>query len=150
MGEVRGTKINVLVDTNVWLDILADREPFYFDSKGAVMICVDENIDISVVATSLKDIFFLIDKAYDHEKAYAAIELILEIANVSSVDEIVCKNALKFERLDYEDGIAAAAAIMDKVDLILTRDTRAFERLDIPKLTPKDFIISRGYDGVSL
>lgn len=140
--------MRVLADTNVWLDVLTDREPFCFNSKGAIMVCINENIDISVVGTSLKDIFFLVDKAYGHEKAYAAVESILEIADVASVDGIVCKNALELERPDYEDGLIAAAALADKVDLILTRDTNAFKEFDIPKLTPQDFIETQGYEEI--
>ncbi len=140
--------MRALVDTNVWLDIIANREPFSFDSKGAVMICINEYIDISVVGTSLKDIFFLMDKAYGHAQAYEAVESILDIADVASVDGLVCKDALELERPDYEDGIIAAAALADKVDWIITRDTNAFKELGIPKLTPKGFIEAQGYDEI--
>lgn len=140
--------MKVLVDTNVWLDILTDREPFCRDSKVAVGICINEGIDLSVVGTSLKDVFFLIDRACGHDRAYEAIELILDIADVALVDKFICKDALDRERPDYEDGIIASAALADKVDVILTRDEKAFIDLGILRFAPTDFIKAKGYEPI--
>lgn len=48
--------MKVLVDTNVWLDLILHRAPFEEDSKGCLMACVEESVDLCVAATSLKDI----------------------------------------------------------------------------------------------
>lgn len=142
--------MRALVDTNVWLDILSGREPFYFHSKGAVMVCISEDVDISVVSTSLKDVFFLMERIYDSSQAYEAVESILEIADVASVDGLVCRDALKRERPDYEDGIIAAAAIADHVDCIITRDENAFVDLGMPKYRPAEFIEYMHYEEINL
>ncbi len=103
--------MKVLVDTNVWLDLILHRTPFEEDSKGCLMACVEESVDLCVAATSLKDIFYIASKCLDTSRAYEAVRLVLEISNAASVDDLVCrKKALELEKPDYEDGIIAAAA----------------------------------------
>lgn len=137
--------MKVLVDTNVWLDLLIYREAHFAFSKGAIMACIEDNLPLFTAATSLKDIFYLIDRSLGNKEAYAAIEAILEISNIATIDELVCREALQHERPDYEDGIIAAAALTEKASCILTRDTKAFCNLDIPSQTPKEFLEAQGY-----
>ena len=49
----------VMVDTNVWVDIVLNRPDFVEESKGALMACLEDGDKILVAATSLKDIFYL-------------------------------------------------------------------------------------------
>lgn len=137
--------MKVFVDTNVWLDLLIDREPHFVFSKGAIMACIEDDFPLFTAATSLKDIFYLIDRTLGNEEAYAAIESILEISNIATIDEIVCHKALDLERPDFKDGLIAAAALTEKADCILTRGTRAFCNLSIPSHTPEAFLKAQGY-----
>lgn len=54
--------MKVLFDTNVWLDIILSREGFWEASCAALHDCIDEDDDLCVVATSLKDVFFLVER----------------------------------------------------------------------------------------
>lgn len=138
--------MKVLVDTNVWLDLILHRPPFEEDSKGCLMACVEESVDLCVAATSLKDIFYITSKCLDTDKAYEAIRLVLEISNAASVDDLVCRKALELEKPDYEDGIIAATATADKVDAIVSRDVDAFSTLSVSRFTPTEFLEHLGYE----
>lgn len=138
--------MKVLVDTNVWLDLILHRAPFEEASKGCLMACVEESTDLRVAATSLKDIFYITSKCLDTDKAYEAIRLVLEISTAASIDDLVCRNALEMEKPDYEDGIIAAAAIADKIDAIVSRDSDAFSTLPVPRFTPQELIEHLGYE----
>lgn len=142
--------MKILVDTNVWLDLILHRAPFEEDSKGCLMACVEESVDLCVAATSLKDVFYIASRCLDADEAYRAIRLILEIATATSVDDLVCRNALELEKPDYEDGIIAAAAIADKVDAIVSRDINAFSALSVPRFTPTELIEHIGYERWSI
>lgn len=50
--------MKVLFDTNVWLDIILSREGFWEASCAALYDCIDEDDDLCVVATSLKESSF--------------------------------------------------------------------------------------------
>lgn len=137
--------MSVLIDTNIWLDVVLERKNFALHSRGAIGVCIMENIDIQVPGTSLKDVFYIVAKIKGTEQAYSAIKTILEFARVAPIDEAVCRQALEFEEPDYEDGIIAAAALLNKVDGIITRDVDAFNDLSVKKFRPEEFISAQGY-----
>lgn len=142
--------MRALVDTNVWLDVVAERQPFYDLSKASILACINDEVKIDVVATSIKDIFYLVSRNFDSGSAYEAVDLVLSIANVASVDRLICSQALDLERPDYEDGIIAAVAYTENVDCIISRDAKAFESSSIPKYTPKEFLKVQGYKEIEL
>ena len=141
--------MRALVDTNVWLDVITGRESFCETSKAAILACINDEVEVEVVATSLKDIFYLISRYADAQKAYTSVESILSIASVASVDGLVCSQALELERPDYEDGLIAAAAMTERVDCIISRDAKAFESIAIPKYDPVEFLRSQGYEKIA-
>ena len=140
----------VLVDTNVWVDVVLNRPQFVEASKGAIMACLEDDDEMLVAATSLKDVFYFASKSAGADSGYRAVELILDIATPAQIDAIVCKNALALEKPDYEDGIVAACALAEEVDVIITRDERAFNDLGIAKRSPREFLEARGFSPIDL
>ena len=82
---------SVLVDTNVWIDVVLNRPQFTARSKGALMACAEEGVNMLVAATSLKDVFYFAEKSAGPAAAYAALDLLFELADVVAVDSLVCK-----------------------------------------------------------
>lgn len=142
--------MKVLFDTNVWLDIILSREGFWEASLTALYDCIDEDDDLCVIATSLKDVFFLVERLKDANVAYESVERMLELARPIAVDEAVCRCALPLERPDYEDGLIAAAAEIEQIECIVTRDDDAFRDLGIHCVSPLEFIKERGTEVVAL
>lgn len=140
----------VLVDTNVWVDIVLKRPQFFDDSFGAVLACAEEGARMLVAATSVKDIFYWAAKSAGADAGYAALDMLFQSADVAAVDGPVCKQALGLEKPDYEDGMIAACALADSVDLILTRDADAFLSLGVPKRSPHDYLEELGYEPIDL
>ena len=140
----------VMIDTNVWVDVILSRPGFVEESKGALMVCLEEGDEVLVAATSLKDIFFFAERSAGADAAYRAVELVLDIATPAQVDALVCRNALVLERPDYEDGIVAACMSAEGADAIVTRDAESFSKLEVPKYSPSEFIAARGFESISL
>ena len=140
----------VIVDTNVWVDIVLNRPQFVEESKGAIMACIEEDAEMLIAATSLKDVFYFASKSAGTEAGYRAIELILDIATPAQVDGVVCRNALPLECPDYEDGIVAACALAENADAIITRDEDAFDDLGIPKHSPAEYLAACGFEQANL
>lgn len=142
--------MKALVDTNVWLDVILHRQPFDTYSKAFLMACLEDDVEMMIAATSLKDIFYITEKVLDAEAAYGAVESILELASVSAIDELVCNEALSLEKPNYEDGIIAAAAAADGVNFIVTRDESAFIAAKTIHLTPREYLAQAGYEELDL
>lgn len=142
--------MTVLVDTNVWLDVITEREPFHSLSLGTLMACINDDVEMKIAATSIKDIFYITARYMGTDKAYEAIDMILTIASIASVDSLVCTHALELERPDLEDGIIAAVALAEQVDRIISRDTEAFNTIPITKNSPEEFLDAQGYADAEL
>ena len=140
----------VMVDTNVWVDIVLNRPQFVLESKGAVMACLEEGDEILIAATSLKDVFYFAEKSAGADAGYRAVELIMDIATLAQVDGVVCRNAISLERPDYEDGIVAACLLAEGADAVITRDEAAFRALEVAKYTPGGFLADHGYEPMVL
>lgn len=140
--------MKALIDTNIWLDITLNREPFAAMSQLAVMVCIEEGVDSLIAATSVKDVFYVVSKVKTTDEAYEAIETILDIAEVSPIDGLVCRKALNLERPDYEDGIIAACGSVDGIDCIITRDANAFREVPFLKCSPEEFVKAQGYEEI--
>lgn len=140
----------VMIDTNVWVDVVLNRPQFVGESKGAIMACLEEGDDLLVAATSLKDVYCFAVKSAGSEAGYKAVQLILEIAQAAQVDGVVCRNALALERPDYEDGIVAACLLAEGADAIVTRDEKSFDGLGVAKYSPHELLAARGYEAVGL
>ena len=140
----------VMVDTNVWVDVILSRPDFVEESKGALMVCLEEGDEVLVAATSLKDIFYFAERSAGTDAAYRAVGLVLDVATPAQVDALVCRNALALERPDYEDGIVAACMSAERADAIVTRDADSFNKLEVPKYSPGEFIAAHGFEPISL
>lgn len=139
---------SVLVDTNVWVDIVLKRPEFFEESFGSVMACIDRGVRVLVVGTSVKDVFYWAEKSAGSDAGYRALHMLFDIAEVATVDDPVCKRALSLEKPDYEDGIVAACALIEHADAIVTRDKAAFKDVGVPKYAPSELIEHLGYEPI--
>lgn len=140
--------MKALIDTNIWLDFILQREQFSEDARVALMVCINEDIEIYTASNTLTDIFYIAKKTIGTKNAYNSLVKIFEIAEIAAVDSLICRAALNLERPDYEDGIIAAVAQIEKVDYIITRDLKAFKNIDISCYSPKEFVTHLGYEEI--
>lgn len=133
--------MNVLIDTNVILDVLAKRSPFYENAEKIFFLVAEEKITASITANSVTDIYYLIRK---HLKSLEEAKLVLlklftlfQIIDVTGED---CEKALELDISDYEDALLVTCAQRSKVEYIITRNIKDFVNSPIPSISPGDFI----------
>ena len=52
--------MRILIDTNVILDILQKREPFFADSYRALRKAIESDVECLISATAATDIFYML------------------------------------------------------------------------------------------
>lgn len=132
--------MNVLVDTNVWLDIFLARQPFVSTSARAVSLLDTPEHGIFTGAPTVTTIFYLVDRSLDRSTARDKIRTLLDRCRVAAVDGDVLRSALEDDFDDYEDAVLHSSAHAAHLDAILTRDTSDFERASLPVYTPEEFV----------
>lgn len=133
--------MRIMIDTNVVLDILLKREPFFEASYGALKQAMVNDSECLVSAAAVTDIFYLLHKElHDTGKAKEGLERLLRLILVADVLALDIRTAISDSMSDFEDAVVHAVAARNKADYILTRNPRDFEGSTVPAITPQDFL----------
>lgn len=133
--------MKIMVDTNIIIDVLLEREPFSEDSCRLLFLCENHTVDGFVSASSITDIFYLVRKhTHSTELAYKAVGKVLEIVKVCSVTNNDVLTAFQKKAKDFEDCLMAVCAKSINCDYVVTRNGKDFEGFDIPTIAPTDFL----------
>jgi len=128
----------VLIDTNVVLDVLLDREPFVEDAAAIWQAVEDQTIQGYVAATTLTNIYYIAHKLKGAAIARLAVSEILTVMRVCAVDDATLRAALALPLTDYEDAVQVACALAADVDAIVTRDADGFIPSPVQVIAPAD------------
>jgi predicted nucleic acid-binding protein len=128
--------MNVLLDTNVVLDVLLNREPWVNDSAAAWRASDEGRIVGHITATSLTDIFYISKRLTNIEKARNAIRTCLDAFEVCAVGRDALERAESMSGDDFEDNLQIACAVIANLDAIVTRNREDFEAAPILLLSP--------------
>jgi predicted nucleic acid-binding protein len=118
--------MHVLLDTNVILDVLLDREPWVASAKEVWLRVEAGEIQASLGATTLTNVFYIVRKAKGIAVARTAVGDLLKTFSVCTVDGPALKSALGKPMNDYEDALQDAAAELTGIATIVTRNKLDF------------------------
>jgi predicted nucleic acid-binding protein len=130
----------VLVDTNVVLDVLLDRQP-HVEASAAVWSAIEMGQAKGFLAAhAVTTIHYLVRKEHGSVKTGRTIASILRVFGVAAVDRTVLEHALQRSLGDFEDSVTSAAAQAAGCDLIVTRDPKGFRGSLVRPVTPEAVI----------
>ncbi|MFC5625359.1 type II toxin-antitoxin system VapC family toxin [Algoriphagus winogradskyi] len=133
----------IFLDSNVALDLVANREPFVEDSLPFLTLVADGEAQLFISEVSLG---LLIYMSFDRYKLVDAKEKLLQFngfCKVISGGEQAFLRAMNSDFKDKEDALQYFTAIENKMDFLITRDLKDFKTANqIPVLTPKQFFSS--------
>ena len=133
--------MKLLIDTNVILDILLKREPFFEDSYQAIRTAINNNDECYISVTAATDIFYILRKALQSaEQAKEYLGSLARLAEFTDVLAVDALDALSSEVADYEDAVVEAVTDRIGADYILTRNIKDYLNAKIPAVTPKELL----------
>ncbi len=134
--------MNLFLDTNVLIDLIDKREPFYNDI--AIIASLAENKKFKLAASSLSFVntLYVISRNIEEKLVLEALKKFRIICDVSTIDEIVIDKSLISNFNDFEDAVQYFSALHHKSDIILTRNKKDFKSSEIPVMTPTEFLAS--------
>jgi len=133
--------MNVLVDTNVILDVLLKREPHFAASYEILNLAVQDKFQVMITASCVTDIYYLLRKSgMDDSTSRNALNQLFVFAKLVDVraDDIHC--ALSSPVTDFEDAVIVEVARRNSCHSIITRNTKDFVESDISAIEPVNFI----------
>lgn len=136
----------ILIDTNVLLDYLLTREPFYENAKKVVLMCVEGKIKGCIAAHSISNMFFILRKDYNVGERRELLLNLCSIFDIEGIDKDKLLAGLQNENFtDFEDCLQMECAKVYGAEYIVTRNVDDFEMSEINAILPMDFLeLERG------
>lgn len=132
----------IFIDTDIFLDTILDRKPHNEFSNKLINLCEKNEINGNTSSLVMANIYYIINKIANHQKAIHAISKIRSVVTVLSFTDKEIGKSINAEFSDFEDGVQYFIAINNKIDFIITRNTKDFQKANISILTPKEFLLT--------
>ena len=132
---------NVFIDTNIVIDLLSKREPFYDESAGLFSLADRKIIELSVSSLTIANTAYLLLRQTKPENAKAILRKLRLIVKVLPLDDKIIGLALNDDSFsDFEDGLQYFTATEHNCDLIITRNLKDFKASKLPVMTARQFL----------
>lgn len=133
--------MKLMIDTNVIIDVLQKREPFFTDSYKAIYKALKEKNECLVSASAVTDIFYILRKSFHSTmKARICIENLSRICSFADILSSDIYSAIMSDIEDFEDGVVDAAAHRIGASYIITRNDKDFQKAKTRAVTPTEFL----------
>lgn len=134
-------KLRLFIDTNIIIDLLADRKPF---SNSAYVLFREAKLKRWKLFTSSNSIittFYILDQQLNSKDAKMAIETILNRLDIQDLTKKDLILAIKSKTEDLEDATQIECANkLGRINYIVTRDKKGFKNSVIDTLNPDELI----------
>jgi predicted nucleic acid-binding protein len=136
--------MRVFIDTNVIIDLLAKREPFYIESQKIFSLSDTNQIELIISSLSIVNTYYILNdvmKMKDARLIIGKFKVLVQSSDLSDKIIELALNDAKFK--DFEDGVQYYSALESQCQLIVTRNLKDFKNSKIPVLNPREFIARR-------
>lgn len=133
--------MRILVDTNILLDYVTEREPYGVSARRIIIACKEGRADGCIAAHSISNMFFILRKAFSVKERRELLQNLCTLFEVEGIDKAKIQSALLNEDFsDFEDCLQMECAISFHADYIVTRNPKDFEKSRIACISPEDFL----------
>jgi predicted nucleic acid-binding protein len=131
----------LFVDTNIVIDVLSRREPFYEEAAELFSLADKKQIELSISSLTIANTGYALLRQMNSNKAKSVLRKLRLILNVLPLDDKIIGLALNDDTFsDFEDGLQYFTAIENEQELIVTRNLKDYKKSKLPAMTAKQFI----------
>ncbi|MCG6142721.1 type II toxin-antitoxin system VapC family toxin [Leptospira mtsangambouensis] len=131
---------NVYLDSDIIIDYLYAREPFFQESVQLISLIENKQIKSSISSLIVWNIFYILAKYTNEKTARDLIKEFITIIEIIPIDEKIINQGLNSSIKDFEDSIQYFAAKSKKIKYIITRNKKDYPDGEIKPLSPKEFL----------
>ncbi len=135
-------KEKLFLDTNVVIDLLGEREPFYESAAKIATLADKGKVQIYISALTYSTAYYLLARFEDKEIVKEKIRKFKVIVETSDLTDRIIDKGLASKFTDFEDSLQYYCAIKMDCNIIITRNGKDFKESDISVLTPDEYLIS--------
>ena len=130
----------VLVDTNVLIDFLTTREPFYKASTEVITKFASGEIEGYIAIHSIPNLWYILRKASEEMRRKWLLDIceFLQVGGISHEDVVKAIGMKDFK--DFEDCLQDRCAESIGADYIITRNAKDFDDSTVQAVSPEEFL----------
>lgn len=132
----------VFLDTDIMLDLLGEREPFYNSIAQIATLADQKKLQLVVSPISFATVNYLLSKYDGVSMAKEKLRKFKVLCEVSKIDETIVEKGLNSNFEDFEDSLQYFCAVDSESEIILTRNPKDYKNSLIPVMSAEEFIKS--------
>lgn len=132
----------LFIDTNIMLDLLAEREPFYLPAAKLATLADQKQITMVVSPISFATVNYLLSKFENSATSKEKLRKFKILCEVCSIDEDIVEKALNSAFKDFEDSLQYFSALAADCAILITRNGKDFQESMIPVMTADGYLAS--------
>lgn len=132
--------MNALIDTNVIVDVLTRRDPYFANSSLVLDRAERGDFVAWVCATTVTTVFYLARRSLGAVTAVERLRDLTAICTIAPVNQSVVDSALHDRFSDFEDAVLHHSAVLAGADCIVTRNEADFRESSLLIYSPAQFL----------
>jgi predicted nucleic acid-binding protein len=130
----------LLVDTNIVLDLLAERKEFLIEAQELFTLSDKKEVKLYVSSLTFANTFYILSQRMKLSNARKILRKFKVLVEVLPMDDKIIDLSLESDFKDFEDAIQYHTAIENDIKIIITRNLKDFKTSKIPVLTAKSYL----------
>lgn len=132
----------LFLDTNVMLDLLGERKPFYYSVAQMASLADHGKIQLTASSLSYATAYYIVSKYERSDIVKDKLRKFKILSQISDLNEIVVEKALNSDFKDFEDALQYHCALHSNCHFIITRNGKDFKHSNIPVMTADEYLVS--------
>ena len=130
----------LLIDSDIILDVLAQRDTFYEAAAEIFDLGYAKKLDLYTTAVALANVFYILRKKYRTEKSIETLKKLRLIMKILPLTEKTVDETLISKFKDFEDGLQYFSAKENNIQVIITKNVKDYKEKDILIQTAEEYI----------
>ncbi len=132
----------IFIDTNIMLDFLGERGPFYAPIAKIATLAEKEKLTMVVSPISFATVNYFLSKFENPKIAREKLRKFRILSEICSLDAHTIEKGLNSSIEDFEDALQYFSATESDCELIITRNGKDFKQSLLPIMTADEFLSS--------
>jgi predicted nucleic acid-binding protein len=130
----------IFVDTNIVIDLLAKREPFYRAAQELFTLSDKKEVQLQISSLTFANAYYSIVRHYKSVDAKKYLSKFKVLVEILPLEDKAIELALASDFVDFEDGLQYFTAMDYESDIILTRNKKDFKTSKLPLMTAEEYL----------
>ena len=133
--------MRALIDGNILLDVLQNRQPHVESSAKIWKLCEAGRVEGFVSALTFADLVYIMRKELSPDRIHEVLKKLALIFHFTDLSVQDLNEAAGMKWSDYEDAVQTVTARRLRADCIITRNIRDYGQSSIPAFTPAELLL---------